>query len=85
MSKEEQIDLVIANCYKAMDYYIKQHSPTQTGPGRVRTDAVVVKGIADYIEFLKQYKEEITPKKKRGNPNFGKNNPYLPKEEMNNG
>ena len=81
MSKEEQIDLVIENCYKAMDYYLKQHSATATGSTRVRKEAMEVKGIVDYIEFLKQYKEEITPKKKRGNPNFGKNNPYLHKEE----
>jgi len=32
---------------------------------------------------LLSLQEEYTPKKKRGNPNFGKDNPYLNKTEDN--
>ena len=80
-SSRESIDTVIDNIDKSIDYYINQHIADISGANRIRNDANTVRGLVEYRSALMDLLEEnYSPKKKRGNPNFGKNNPYLNKE-----
>lgn len=75
-SSKESINKVVENIDKSIDYFINQHIVDLTGANRIRNDANIVRGLVEYRSALNSLLEEITPKKKRGNPNFGKNNPY---------
>jgi len=80
-SSEESINTVLNNIDNSIDYYINQHTAGINGASRLRNDAMTVKGLVEYRSALKALLEEnYSPKKKRGNPNFGKDNPYLNKE-----
>jgi len=80
-SSRESIDKVIENIKKSIDYYINQHIADINGANRIRNDASTVRGLVEYRSALIEMLEEnYAPKRKRGNPNFGKNNPYLSKE-----
>jgi len=75
-STNESINKVVENIDKSIDYFINQHIIDLTGANRIRNDANVVRGLVEYRSALLGLIEENTPKKKRGNPNFGKGNPY---------
>jgi hypothetical protein len=79
-SSKESIDTVVSNIESSIDYYINQHTADISGASRIRNDASVVRSLFEYRTALLGLQEENTPKKKRGNPNFGKDNPYLGKE-----
>ena len=82
-STKESINKVIENIDKSIDYFINQHIVDLNGANRIRNDASVVRGLVEYRSALLSLLEENTPKKKRGNPNFGKDNPYNTKTEVN--
>jgi len=82
-SSNESINKVVENIDKSIDYFINQHIIDLTGANRIRNDAGVVRGLVEYRSALLGLVEENTPKKKRGNPNFGKDNPYNTKTEVN--
>jgi len=82
-STKESINKVIENIDKSIDYFINQHIVDLNGANRIRNDASVVRGLVEYRSALLSLLEENTPKKKRGNPNFGKDNPYTNKTEVN--
>jgi len=79
-SSKESIDTVVINIERSIDYFINQHTADINGASRIRNDASVVHSLFEYRTALLELLEENTPKKKRGNPNFGKDNPYLNKE-----
>jgi len=79
-SSKESIDTVVINIERSIDYFINQHTADISGASRIRNDASVVRSLFEYRTALLELLEESTPKKKRGNPNFGKDNPYLNKE-----
>lgn len=79
-STQESIDIVIKNIESSIDYYINQHKADTNGAARIRADANIVRGLIEYRDALKNLHTEFPQQKKRGNPNFGKNNPYLKKE-----
>lgn len=83
-SKKETIDIVVKNIESSIDYYINQHIADINGASRIRNDALVVKGLFDYRTALLDLLKEDTSVRKRGNPNFGKNNPYNTKQEVSN-
>jgi len=74
--KKETIDVVIDNIDNSITYYLNQHTADISGASRIRNDAPIIKGLFDYREALIKLQKENSPAKKRGNPNFGKNNPY---------
>jgi hypothetical protein len=82
-SSKESISTVVSNIEKSIDYYINQHTADISGASRIRGDANTVRGLVEYRSALISLLDEDTPKKKRGNPNFGKDNPYLTKAEVN--
>jgi len=75
-SSKESINKVIQNIEQSIDYFINQHIVDLNGANRIRNDATIVRGLVEYRSALLSLLEDNTPKKKRGNPNFGKNNPY---------
>jgi len=79
-SSKESIDTVVNNIENSIDYYINQHTADINGASRIRNDASIVRGLVEYRSALLSLLDDNPPKKKRGNPNFGKNNPYLTKE-----
>jgi hypothetical protein len=79
-SSKESIDTVVNNIDNSIDYYINQHTADINGASRIRNDASIVRGLVEYRSALLSLLDENPSKKKRGNPNFGKNNPYLTKE-----
>jgi hypothetical protein len=83
-SNNEQINTVITNIENSIDYFINQHTADLNGAARIRNDALVVKALFEYRTSLLDLQKENTPVKKRGNPNFGKNNPYTTKQEVSN-
>jgi hypothetical protein len=83
-SNNEQINTVINNIENSIDYFINQHTADLNGAARIRNDALVVKALFEYRTSLLDLQKENTPVKKRGNPNFGKNNPYTTKQEVTN-
>lgn len=83
-TKKETIDTVISNIESSIDYYLNQHRADISGASRIRNDATIVKGLFDYREALINLQKENAPAKKRGNPNFGKHNPYNTKQEVKN-
>jgi hypothetical protein len=83
-SNNEQINTVITNIENSIDYFINQHTADLNGAARIRNDALVVKALFEYRTSLLDLQKENTPVKKRGNPNFGKNNPYTTKQEVTN-
>jgi hypothetical protein len=83
-SSNEQINTVITNIENSIDYFINQHTADLNGAARIRNDALVVKALFEYRTSLLDLQKENTPVKKRGNPNFGKNNPYTTKQEVTN-
>jgi len=83
-SSNEQINTVINNIENSIDYFINQHTADLNGAARIRNDALVVKALFEYRTSLLDLQKENTPVKKRGNPNFGKNNPYTTKQEVTN-
>jgi hypothetical protein len=83
-SSNEQINTVITNIENSIDYFINQHTADLNGAARIRNDALVVKALFEYRTSLLDLQKENTPVKKRGNPNFGKNNPYTTKQEVSN-
>ncbi|QBQ72850.1 hypothetical protein CRP7_gp57 [Roseobacter phage CRP-7] len=82
-SSRESINKVVSNIESSIDYFINQHIADINGSARIRNDANIVRGLVEYRAALLSLQEEYTPKKKRGNPNFGKDNPYLNKTEDN--
>ena len=83
-SNNDQINTVINNIENSIDYFINQHTADLNGAARIRNDALVVKALFEYRTSLLDLQKENTPVKKRGNPNFGKNNPYTTKQEVSN-
>ena len=83
-SSNEQINIVINNIENSIDYFINQHTADLNGAARIRNDASIVRGLVEYRAALIDMQKENTPAKKRGNPNFGKNNPYTTKQEVSN-
>ena len=83
-SNNEQINTVITNIENSIDYFINQHTADLNGAARIRNDALVVKALFEYRTSLLDLQKDNTPVKKRGNPNFGKNNPYTTKQEVSN-
>jgi hypothetical protein len=83
-SSNEQINTVITNIENSIDYFINQHTADLNGAARIRNDALVVKALFEYRTSLLDLQKDNTPVKKRGNPNFGKNNPYTTKQEVSN-
>jgi len=82
-SSKESIETVVTNIENSIDYYINQHTADLNGASRIRNDASIVRGLVEYRSALLDLLEEETPRKKRGNPNFGKDNPYFTKKEVN--
>jgi hypothetical protein len=83
-SSNEQINTVITNIENSIDYFINQHTADLNGAARIRNDALVVKALFEYRTSLLDLQKDNAPAKKRGNPNFGKNNPYTIKQEVSN-
>jgi len=83
-SSNEQINTVITNIENSIDYFINQHTADLNGAARIRNDANIVRGLVEYRSALLNLQKENTAVKKRGNPNFGKNNPYTTKQEVTN-
>ena len=83
-SSNEQINTVITNIENSIDYFINQHTADLNGAARIRNDALVVKALFEYRTSLLDLQKNNAPAKKRGNPNFGKNNPYTIKQEVTN-
>ncbi|MDB4355541.1 hypothetical protein N9Z55_06575 [Akkermansiaceae bacterium] len=83
-SSNEQINTVITNIENSIDYFINQHTADLNGAARIRNDALVVKALFEYRTSLLDLQKNNAPAKKRGNPNFGKNNPYTIKQEVSN-
>jgi len=83
-SSNEQINTVITNIENSIDYFINQHTADLNGAARIRNDALVVKALFEYRTSLLNLQKDNAPAKKRGNPNFGKNNPYTIKQEVSN-
>ena len=83
-SSNEQINTVITNIENSIDYFINQHTADLNGAARIRNDALVVKALFEYRTSLLDLQKNNAPAKKRGNPNFGKNNPYTTKQEVTN-
>ena len=79
MEKIDKLKLVLKNCDKTLDYYTEIFANTANGPARIRKEALEVEGVIKYREYIEAKIKELTPKPKRGNPNFGKNNPYQDK------
>ena len=79
MEKIDKLKLVLKNCEQALDYYTNVFAVTSGGAMRMRREAHEVEGLVKYREYLIEQIEVLTPKPKRGNPNFGKNNPYQEK------
>jgi hypothetical protein len=82
-SSRESIDKVVSNIESSIDYFINQHIADINGSALIINDGNIVRGLVEYLAALLSLQEEYTPKKKRGNPNFGKDNPYLNKTEDN--
>ena len=79
MEKIDKLHLVLKNCDKTLDYYTEIFANTVNGAARLRKEALEVEGVVKYREYVLAQIKELTPKPKRGNPNFGKNNPYQDK------
>ena len=79
MEKIDKLNRVLANIDKTLEYYTEVFMPVGSGPMRIRKEALEVQGVLEYRAYVLEQIKELTPKPKRGNPNFGKNSPYQDK------